>query len=296
MFHRDFMEYHSHRFQDFSLMVYKKEKLVALLPANVVDDVVYSHQGLTYGNLIYPKNLKTSDFIEVFIALLKFLNANNIITLNLKELPTPYLYNQSNNPIEYVLFKLEAKRIRADMHSIIDMKHKSFSNSRKEGVKRGFKYNLRVDESSDFELFWTKILIPNLQTKHQVQPVHNLQDIKSLKSKFPDQIRQFNVFYNDEIVAGTTIFENPNVAHCQYISGNSDKNELGSLDFLHHHLIENVFSDKPYFSFGTSNFNAGKHINKGLQFWKEGFGARSITQAFYAVETKNYNLLEDVMV
>lgn len=290
------MDYHSDRFQDFSLMIFKNKKLVALLPANGVDDMLYSHQGLTYGGLIHAKNLKTTEFIEVFIYLLKFLDDNAISTLSLKELPAPYLYNQSNNPMHYVLFKTKAKLKRADMHSIIDMKFKSYSNSRKEGVKRGVKFNLRVEESSSFDGFWNTILIPNLKTKHQVQPAHSLEEITLLKSRFPSQIRQFNVFYNKDIVGGTTIFESENVAHCQYISGNATKNELGSLDFLHHHLIENVYQSISYFSFGTSNINSGKHINKGLQFWKEGFGARSVPQGFYNIDTKNYKLLQDVLV
>ena len=35
LFARDFMEYHSHRFTDFSLMVYKDDQLYAVLPANI---------------------------------------------------------------------------------------------------------------------------------------------------------------------------------------------------------------------------------------------------------------------
>ena len=49
LFHRDFMEYHSDRFQDYSLIVLDGEKWVAVLPANVVENQVFSHQGLTYG-------------------------------------------------------------------------------------------------------------------------------------------------------------------------------------------------------------------------------------------------------
>ncbi|MGA9639546.1 MAG: FemAB family protein, partial [Flavobacterium sp.] len=36
LFHRDFMEYHQDRFEDYSLMVFDNEKLVAVLPANRV--------------------------------------------------------------------------------------------------------------------------------------------------------------------------------------------------------------------------------------------------------------------
>ena len=223
-------------------------------------------------------------------------NPSILKSLNLKELPNIYLKNATNNPIPYLLFKLKAKLVRADMHSVIDMKYKAYSNSRKEGFKRGLKHHLIVEESQTLDLFWNTILIPNLENKHHIKPVHSLEDITRLKCSFKDNIRQFNVFYNGKIVGGTTIFETKNVAHCQYISGNADKNELGSLDFLHTHLIDTVFVDKLYFSFGTSNINNGEQINEGLLFWKEGFGARSITQQFHKIETKNYVLLDDVLI
>ena len=51
------MEYHSDRFEDFSLMVYDKSELIALLPLNIIENKVYSHQGLSYGGLIVKTNL-----------------------------------------------------------------------------------------------------------------------------------------------------------------------------------------------------------------------------------------------
>lgn len=296
LFQREFMDYHSHKFRDFSLMIYKNHKLNALLPANLVDGSVFSHQGLTYGSLIYPKTLKTTEFIEVFRVILEFLFNNEISDLTLKELPNIYLHQKNNNPLAYLLFKTKAELLRTDLHSVIDLKNKSYSNSRKEGVKRANKANLKVEETDSLEVFWDNILIPNLESKHKVKPVHSLEEISLLKSRFKKNIRQFNVIYNNEIVAGSTIFETENVAHCQYISGNKSKNELGSLDFLHHHLIENVFYDKLYFDFGTSNINQGQQINQGLLFWKEGFGARSIPQGFYKIATENYKLINDVLV
>ncbi|WP_296314215.1 GNAT family N-acetyltransferase [Winogradskyella sp. UBA3174] len=290
------MDYHSDRFRDFSLMVYKKEKLVAVMPINRNGELAYTHQGLTYGGLVCAKDLKTIDAISAFSSILKYLNKQSIASLTIKELPHIYLYNQVNNPLNYLLFKCNADLKRVDMHSVLDLKHKKYSSSRKEGFKRGAKHNLKVKESNEFDVFWNTILIPNLLGKHNVKPVHSLEEITLLKSIFPQHIRQFNVFYNNEIVGGTTIFETDNVAHCQYISGNADKNELGSLDFLHHFLIENVFKNKSYFDFGTSNIKEGEHINEGLQFWKEGFGARSITQGFYEVPTLNYKLMEDILV
>lgn len=295
LFHRDFMEYHQDRFEDFSLMVYKKEKLVALLPANRVGDEVYSHQGLTYGGLVLPKNIRFENVLQSFEMLLKFLHEQNITSLHIKEIPSIY-HHLPSEEIPYLNFILNAELIRRDTLSVIDNHNQlNFSNSRLEGIKRAQKNELRIENNDDFETFWNAILIPNLTKKHNANPVHSLEDILYLKQRFPKNIKQFNVYHEGQIVAGATIFETKNVAHCQYISGNEDKNTLGSLDGLHDYLINTVYVKKRYFDFGTSNENNGKNINAGLQFWKEGFGARTITQDFYRIDPKNYKALKTVL-
>jgi lipid II:glycine glycyltransferase (peptidoglycan interpeptide bridge formation enzyme) len=116
-----------------------------------------------------------------------------------------------------------------------------------------------------------------------------------LKALFPENIRQFNVYQNGVIVAGTTIFEASTVAHCQYISGKEDKNELGGLDLLFQHLISDVFKNRQFFDFGISNENQGRKLNNGLSYWKESFGASTIVHDFYEVESANFNLLDNVL-
>lgn len=296
LFHRDFMDYHNDRFEDYSLMIYHKKKLVAVLPANIVLTQLHSHQGLTYGGLILPTTIKFDKVLEIFKALLYFLNQQGVETVSVKQIPSIYsdIFSQE---VEYLMFILKATLIKQDTLSVIDLSNKlKTSNGRLEGYKRAKKHQLILKEESDFTLFWNQILIKNLKQKHNAKPVHTLEEITKLKRKFPNNIRQFNVYYQDKIVAGTTIFETKNVAHSQYISGNEDKNTLGSLDFLHINLIENIFKDKSYFDFGTSNENNGLNVNKGLLFWKEGFGARTLTQNFYTIDTRNFNLLNSVFV
>lgn len=297
LFHRDFMEYHSDRFQDFSLLIFdENQNLKAILPANKVDDIVFSHQGLTYGGIVIHEKTKLSDFISIAKSIFEYLNVQQFQKIIFKEIP--HIYNQiPSDELQYLMFLMQGNLVRRDVLSVVDLKTKfSFSRDRKNGIKRGIKNDLVVKEESNFELFWNEILIPNLEVKHQAKPVHALKEIQLLYSKFPKNIRQFNVYQDNKIVAGTTIFETDLVAHSQYISGNSDKNELGSLDFLHDYLISNVYKEKKYFDFGISNENKGKNINEGLLYWKESFGARAITQDFYEVEIKNHTLLENVLV
>lgn len=294
LFHRDFMEYHQDRFEDFSLMVYKNEKLVALLPANKVEDELHSHQGLTYGGLVLPKNIRFENVLKCFEMLLGFLHEQNIHTLYLKELPTIY-HQIPAEEIAYLIFILNGKLVRKDTLSVIGLQNKlPFSKSRLEGIKRTNNHGLSIRNDDDFKTFWKKILKPNLSKKHDANPVHSLEEILYLKEKFPKNIKQFNVYHGNKIVAGATIFETKTVAHCQYISGNDDKNSLGSLDGLHDYLINTVYTNKRYFDFGISNENDGRNINAGLQFWKEGFGARTMTQDFYKIDTKNHIALQTV--
>tara|TARA_R110000850_G_scaffold150497_1_gene273269 strand:- start:183440 stop:184417 length:978 start_codon:yes stop_codon:yes gene_type:complete len=296
LFYRDFMEYHSDRFEDCSIMVLKNDKVLALLPANKNGDTAYSHQGLTYGGLVVDKKTKIETTMLLFKEVLSYLETQKISKLEIKMLPGIYTDFPSEE-LHYIFFLLEAKLRRRDVLSVIDLsKPLSFSSGRKEGVKRGVKNKLEVKEVFEFESFWNQILIPTLEEKHQAAPVHTLEEITLLHQRFPKNIRQFNVYLNDTIVAGTTVFVSKNVAHSQYIAGNADKNQLGSLDFLHHYLLKDIFAEKKYFDFGISNENQGRNLNKGLSFWKESFGANTVVQDFYVVETPSHPKLDNVLI
>ena len=296
LFHRHFMEYHQDRFEDFSLMVFDGEKLVAVLPANKVVETVFSHQGLTYGGLVLTSKAKLNSVIAIFRSVLSFLNQNGILKLNLKPIPSFYCQSFAEE-IDYCLFVLNANLYRKEALSLLNLqKDFSFSKDRKQCVRRGIKANLAIKEETNFGLFWNEILIPNLDKKHQSKPVHSVEEITKLQQYFPENIRHFNVYHEGKIVAGTTVFVAGNVAHPQYISGNEMKNELGSLDFLYEHLIHEVFADKTYFDFGPSHEDNGRKINEGILFWKESFGAKTVTQSFYEVETQNYVLLDTVLI
>lgn len=297
LFYRDFMEYHSDRFEDHSLLVFKGEKVTALIPANSTGNTLHSHQGLTYGGLVLSPKVKLEQSLQIFRDVLKYLNDKGIKTLEIKTLPHIYPDFPSEE-INYLMFLTEARLTRRDVLSVVDLKSPfKISSGRMEGVKRGEKNLLQVQEVQQFDDFWNTILIPTLSEKHQAKPVHTLKEITLLHQRFPDNIRQFNVYHNTKIVAGTTVFESKNVAHSQYIAAaGNDKNQLGSLDYLHHYLLTEVFQDKKYFDFGISNENQGRNLNRGLSFWKEGFGAGAVTQDFYTLSTTNHTKLQHVLV
>jgi hypothetical protein len=296
LFHRDFMEYHSSRFDDYSQLVFDGKKLVAVLPANRVGTTVFSHQGLTYGGLVYAEKMKLAEVIAIFKTVLKTLQNNGIEKLHIKLMPSIY-HDKPADDLAYALFLADGKLMQRDSLAVLDLsKPYRFSKDRRQCIRRGENNGLEIREDNDFGAFWNDILIPNLKRKHNVSPVHSLDEIEKLHKLFPENIRHFNVYHQNKLVAGTTVFVTENVAHPQYISGQDAKNNLGSLDFLYNYLIADVFKDMRFFDFGISNESQGRKLNAGLVFWKESFNTGTIVQDFYQVETANYNLLENVLI
>ena len=91
LFLRDYMDYHADKFKDNSLMFYKKNKLIALLPAHIIEDVFSSHSGLTYGGFIVDEHMTGSMMMELF-ELVQLYLINNSSAKKWIYSPIPYKY------------------------------------------------------------------------------------------------------------------------------------------------------------------------------------------------------------
>jgi hypothetical protein len=273
-------------------MVFKKEELIAILPANKVKDTLYSHQGLTYGSFVLLESTKLFDVFNAFKTLLEFINNKGIKTLNIKMIPS--FYNSiPSDELEYILFKANAVLVKRDVLMIIDYRHKlRFQKNRREGINKAKRAGLKVKIDDNYEGFWNEILIPNLSNKHKVSPIHSLEEIQLLAKRFPNNIKQINVYKDNVLVAGTTLFITKTTLHPQYVSGDENKNSYGSLDLLYDFIINEFSSEKRYFDFNISSENNGELINEGLIFWKETCGARTFVSNNYEVKTEAFKTLE----
>lgn len=280
LFSRDYMEYHSDRFQDLSFLAFKNGVVKALIPGNKNSDVFFSHQGLTYGGIIMSPELVTTDVINIF----HLFNAR-LIEFGIKEViykPVPYIYHKMPAQEDiYVLHLLHAEKTGCHIASVI--RHSArikFRESRLSGIRKSIKAGLITEPSDDFMGFWD-LLTGNLVRTYNIKPVHSLEEISILKSRFPENIRLYVARHNGEIVAGTVIYLTDNVAHVQYISANDSGKRLGALDLLFNELITNDFAGVPFFDFGSSSEQMGNYLNEKLIFQKEGFGGRGIVYETY---------------
>lgn len=283
MLMRDYMEYHSHRFQDCSLILRHEGDVAALFPANRLGDEVHSHQGLTYGGLVTGDTMTTPLMLDLFGHLLAHLRDDGMRRLHYKTIPSIY-HRLPAEEDRYALFRAGATLSRRDVLSVIPSGRRGpIQARRRRGMARAAKHGVVVTEAADWTPWWD-LLNERLQARYGVAPVHSLAELEQLRSRFPKHISLFQATLASEVLAGVVMFESPMTAHAQYIAASEAGLQTGALDAVFRHMIDDVFSAKPYFDFGISNEQQGRVLNCGLIEQKEGFGARAVVHDYYTLD------------
>jgi len=296
LFFRDYVDYHRDRFADHSIMLFRGDVLVAVMPANLAaDGTLVSHEGLTYGGLAVSASASLCDVLSYFHAVLQYLKNQNINRLLYKRFPA--FYNvMPDDDVGYALFLLEATLYRRDCALVIVTSNRlPFRKGRRSQIQRAKRANVRVVEESSFLPFWQQILVPRLADRYGSVPVHSAEEIALLASHFPENIKQYSAYVDGAIVAGTTVFETPRVMHAQYIAASEEGLKIGALDLLFSWLIDDRYKGKYYIDFGTCNGKDGRALNFGLLDWKESFGGRCYSHDFYEIRTGSLDRLAHVL-
>ena len=282
LFDRRYMDYHADRFEDYSLMVYYKSELYALLPANRVADTLYSHQGLTYGGLLMTSDSKTAVVRDAFVAVNNFLRQEGICRVIYK--PIPWIY--ASLPSEEDLFALnnvcKAQVCSRDVATVVMLSHRlPLSELRWRCVKKAWKAGVEIREAQDCSVFWP-LLEANLKRRYNARPVHSLEEITLLKSRLPQQIRLFVACKDGHVIGGTLLYICARTIKTQYISANEEGRRVGALDLLFTTLLDKCSENgMEFFDFGTSNRPENDDLNDSLIFQKEGFGGRAVCYDTY---------------
>jgi hypothetical protein len=287
---RDYMDYHSDRFSDFSLMVYTSDsrhrKVAALLPACLAGtDTIVSHAGLTYGGFILPMHgADGSTMVAITDAVLTHLRSCGISHLRYKAIPHIYHRYPAEEDL-YALFRAGARLEETNLSSTIDLTHPlRFNENSRRNCRRAAAAGITVAESSDFAGFWS-VLTTLLAERYATTPVHSLQEIELLHSRFPDNIRLFTATNpTGAIVAGSVVYFTATCAHAQYIAASPAGKEYGALPLLFNHIISQHCSGLRYFDFGISNEDHGQYLNAGLLAQKNGMGGRGIAYSIYTLD------------
>lgn len=277
---RNYMDYHADRFTDHSLMVYRREKLYALLPGNIAGDVFFSHQGLTYGGLIMSDKTVAAEVVQIFRLLNDLLRKEGIHKVVYK--PTPWIYHRQPSEEDlYAVVEVCGATISRGLSSTISREYlNKWYRIRECGVKHAKQYGLTVEETEDYRPFW-QILTNNLQERYGLNPVHTVEEIELLHHRMPNHIRLVVVKEGAETIGGTVLYVSDRVVHSQYIAASPRGKQLHALDMLFDVVIRKSLATHAYFDFGISTEKHGTYLNTQLIYQKEGFGGRGICYDWY---------------
>lgn len=283
-FYRDYMEYHSDRFQDFSLIIYNdKGNIMALLPASIDGDTVISHGGLTFGGFVCDSKMTAAKMLDIFANVKHFLKNAGVRMFIYKCMPSIYNKYPSDEAL-YALFRNNAELYRRDVSFSIYLPDRlGYQEQRKRAVKKGYRHQYTLQDSSKYGEY-ISLLDKILIKYHGTHPVHNANELRLLAEKFPNNIKLYTTEKNGQIEAGIVLFLHAGVVHTQYLANSDEGRKTGALDCLLDWLITDVYKDKTWFDFGISCEQEGRYLNEGLAAQKEGFGARAVVHDFYRIE------------
>jgi hypothetical protein len=282
---RKFLNYHPpERFEDFSLVFKKENRLIALFPATVRYEghrrILTSHRGSSYGGILTKYSLSIRDAFRIVESLIDFATQNKFQGVELT--PPPIIYHlRPSNYIDFALVKNGFGYRKREISSVIPLTFsesdvlQTFSSESRRAVRRASKLGVEVRESEDYEDFY-KILKRNLKMRHNVQPTHTLEELLFLKKIYSDRIRLFAAYVEEELVAGVVLFDcNKRVVLAFYISHNEERQQFRGVNCLFYEIIKwSIRNNFGYLDFGI--FTVDMDPNWGLGRFKESFGAQGI--------------------
>jgi hypothetical protein len=271
---------------DASLMFYKKNRLIAVFPANLYFDgnsyILHSFLRSTYGGFIVSKDVTVEAALEIVgktIEFAKSKQASQLIVRNPFRIFNANLCDETDYAMWFYGFEIKSREIEICIPIDGDIKtiRARYQDAARRNVKKAAQF-IDVCLSDDIKNYW-RLLEENLTERHGQKPVHDYDSIiRLIESVGSDNVLLFAGYYKSELVSGILIFKFNNlVLHAQYIASNSRFQNLRPVNAVVDYIIEwgNQKGFK-YFNLGTGNENEGKSINSGLFRFKESFGGRGV--------------------
>jgi hypothetical protein len=330
-FSRRYQAHQEGRFEEISLMIWKKNKLVALLPLNltwenisekkqigdvnkpILEKIATSYQGLSFAGLLALPTLRYEEIAKIWLLISHFLKAQNIQKLLYQATPD-YQNNFENQAIRQIIFALGGKLVRVEASSVLDWRNELvYDLQKKRNLKKAQKNALVIEKISldnqvassiekveKIRIFW-EILCQNLAERHGREPTHSFAEILELMRLFPQNISLFLVEKETKILAGVLFFQTRNCLHAQYIASRFEGRKAFALDFLFDEILrkaplwglEREGKLPAFFSFGISQVRPSGKTNLNLLRWKEGFGAKAFLHESYLLDLSQIDLTQN---
>lgn len=292
---RNFLNYHpKERFVDCSCLMFKGDKLIAVVPGCVVNDsenkIFSSHSGSTFGGLVIHKKHYYASYVIDMIKMLESYLQNNGFTKCVLKITPDLFCKEKSDLLEYALTYCGYDSY-SELSTYIDFDdynkdfRKNFSHGQKENLKYALKKGMRIKimSSDDAICEFHDVLVKNL-LKFDTKPVHSKEELMDFKNnRLKDIVDFYGVYYEEKMIAGTMLFKFGQTLHTQYLAADAEYYEYRPMTFLYYNLIE-LAQNSGYkkLSWGISTEKQGTVLNESLVAFKESFGSKyALNKGFY---------------
>jgi len=296
---RKFLNYHPlDRFLDHSLIFMENERIMAVLPAAQVQQtdksiILVSHPGASHGGLIIKPTLSTEKSLELVSVFIEYCAKTGFDYIRLKPVPRVYhrgLSDQLDFALRFSGFKIEYTELATALE--LNKSNEPFLKrvmcpASFRNYQKALASGLTVHEEGDFNDYWP-ILKNKLKQNHNAKPTHSLEEIKHLKTLYPERIKLFAAYKGAVLVAGVLVFLlNERVINCFYIAHDDQYQHMRPLNLIFGYLMEwGRKNNFVYLDWGISTEEKGSFVNTGLFRFKEAFGGHGVLRECYLCHLK----------
>lgn len=281
--YRDYMDYHADRFTDASCLVVSSSTKEAVFPASREADIVTSHAGLSYGGLLFGSDWRISEVVDAFDSVCTDYAASGVSRLIIKLVPRMYSERVCEE-FKYAVFKAGGQVSAVQASTVIAPGMGNMSSRRARALRKARRLGFEVAAGTEYLSEYWEILRENLSSRHEVEPVHTVEEMGLLAARFPGNIRCLVALEQAKVVAGFVLYETETVTHLQYIASSHEGRKGGALELLAHEVISSAESQARVVDFGISTEQQGRVLNSGLIRFKEEFGGSAETYDVWTVD------------
>lgn len=291
---RQFINYHpSFRFVDASILVYRGDELVCVLPATLNTNNrgnsnhvrYFSYTGSTYGGPVIASSIYTPKHLPLLIDII-FKHYHEQIEFRLAN----PIYFSHNIDLLYWTLSTRLNMIPELAWHINTHKELEITNSFNLRMLNKLRKNPSVscyhtDLDDDYSAFY-EILYKSLKERHGVCPTHSLKEFMDLKERLTKKyvslylVKQSNNDdgNNDLILGGVFVVKvTTQCWYTFYICKNPDTSNHAAIPLLMDTIRCDAYqSGVPYLDYGICTENSGQILNTGLgEFKMSSLGGKS---------------------
>lgn len=287
---QSFITYHIDRkFVDHSLIIKNNSNILAVFPAAIKNNVLYSHPGSSYGGFVIAQDVEFSVINDIILELDNYCINNSFKSIFLINSPSIY-HKELDCSLDFLLQWNRFYQKELYISHAVNMKKTTALSDLLAKRKRRYLNNnsefntLEFKESNEFDEFY-RILLASKE-KFKTTPTHSLKELVRLKKTFSDDMKLLLTIKKGGVIGGSLVFFANNKIALVFYNTIMEEFKNSQIAMLQLYKCMEISKKYGYHSvdFGVSHTpeaNDPLAPKLSLIHFKEQFGAKGVLRVAY---------------